>query len=63
MESDEASNDLEEGDQIFVNLNTGEIGDDTKNRRFSAKPIPDFMMEIIQAGGLVDYMKGKKSSL
>ena len=63
LESDEASDDLEEGDQIFVNLNTGEIGDDNKHRRFSAKPIPDFMMEIIQAGGLVDYMKGKKSSL
>ena len=63
LESDEASNDLEEGDQIFVNLITGEIGDDNKAQRFSAKPIPDFMMEIIQAGGLVDYMKGKKSSL
>ena len=63
LESDEASNDLEEGDHIFVNLITGEIKDDNKAQRFSAKPIPDFMMEIIQAGGLVDYMKGKKSSL
>jgi 3-isopropylmalate/(R)-2-methylmalate dehydratase small subunit len=63
LESDEASNGLEEGDQVSVDLVGGKIRNENKDLHFSAKPIPDFMMEIIQAGGLVDYMKGKKSSL
>ena len=59
LESIEASDDLEEGDQVSVNLVTGKIENRTKGRGFSAKPIPDFMMEIIEAGGLVNQIKGK----
>ena len=59
LESIKASDDLEEGDQVSVNLNTGEIKGENKDQRFSAKPIPDFMMEIIEAGGLVNYIKNR----
>ncbi|UCF56832.1 MAG: 3-isopropylmalate dehydratase small subunit [Deltaproteobacteria bacterium] len=60
LESTEGSDGLKEGDQVSVNLVTGEIKSKNKDKRFSAKPIPDFMMEIIKAGGLVDYIKSKK---
>jgi len=30
-------------------------------KRFSARPIPGFMREIIRAGGLVPYIKAKGS--
>jgi 3-isopropylmalate/(R)-2-methylmalate dehydratase small subunit len=60
LESTEGSDGLKEGDQVSVNLVTGEIKSKNKGERFSAKPIPDFMMEIIKAGGLVDYIKSKK---
>lgn len=59
LESVEAANDLEEGDQVSVNLITGEIKNMDKGQSFFAKPIPDFMMEIIQAGGLVNHIKKK----
>ncbi len=57
LESVEAANDLEEGDQVSVNLVTGEIKNMDKGQSFFAKPIPDFMMAIIQAGGLVNHIK------
>ncbi len=57
LESVEASDDLNEGDQVSVNLVRGEIRNDNKGQHFSAKPIPDFMMKIIEAGGLVNYIK------
>ena len=49
-----------EGDQVSVNLETGEVKSINSGQGFSAKPIPDFMMEMIQSGGLVNYMKTKR---
>ena len=60
LESEQASDDLEEGDQISVDLLTGKIRNKSKDQQFSAKPIPDFMMEIIHAGGLVNHLKKSK---
>ena len=57
LESDEAADSLEDGDEAFVDLATGEIVNKSKGKQFSAKPIPDFMREIIQSGGLVEYIK------
>ena len=60
LESEQASDALEEGDQISVDLLTGKIRNQSKDQHFSAKPIPDFMMEIIHAGGLVNHLKKSK---
>ncbi len=59
LESVDAADSLEEGDQISVDLATGEISDLSRGERYSAKPIPDFMRNVIQAGGLVEYIKGE----
>ena len=59
LESFEAARGLEEGDHVSVDLVTGKIKNEKKEQTFMAKPIPDFMMEIIQAGGLVNYTKQK----
>ena len=59
LESTEAAHELEEGIRVSVDLVTGEIKDQEKEQTFMAKPIPDFMMEIIRAGGLVNYTKQK----
>ncbi|MBN1833871.1 MAG: 3-isopropylmalate dehydratase small subunit [Deltaproteobacteria bacterium] len=59
LESTEAAHGLEEGDHVSVDLVTGDIKDQKKKQTFMAKPIPDFMMEIIRAGGLVNYTKQK----
>ncbi len=57
VESEEAADAFSEGDIVSVDLNSGELAKNGKH--FIAKPIPDFMREIIQAGGLVDYIKKK----
>jgi 3-isopropylmalate/(R)-2-methylmalate dehydratase small subunit len=61
VESLEASRSLNEGAMVSVNLSTGEIEDMDMGRKFSAKPLPDFMRQIIEAGGLVDYVKRGKT--
>jgi 3-isopropylmalate/(R)-2-methylmalate dehydratase small subunit len=60
LESDQASDDLKEGDRVSVDLLTGKISNERKDQQFSARPIPDFMMEIIEAGGLVNHIKQRK---
>ena len=59
LESTEASEAIEEGDRVRVNLATGEILDLTQKRRFFANPIPPFMQELIKDGGLIRHLKKK----
>ncbi|MFC1839776.1 3-isopropylmalate dehydratase small subunit [Thermodesulfobacteriota bacterium] len=59
LESEEAVKAIEDGDMIGVDLITGEIKSETRDGNYSAKPIPGFMREIIDAGGLVEYVKNK----
>jgi 3-isopropylmalate/(R)-2-methylmalate dehydratase small subunit len=59
VESDDGAGTLSEGDRASVDLNSGEIMHLGSGRVFLTKPVPDFMMEIIQAGGLVNYVKKK----
>ena len=60
LESTEAVESIGDGDQVFVELTTGEIQNMSNGDRFFAKPIPDFMREIIKAGGLVEYIKKRE---
>jgi 3-isopropylmalate dehydratase small subunit len=60
LESEEVTDFFEDGDRLSVDLQSGEItGMDGDDRQFSAKPIPPFMQDIIQAGGLVSYTRQK----
>jgi 3-isopropylmalate/(R)-2-methylmalate dehydratase small subunit len=59
VETPEASRSINEGDMISVNLLTGEIEDINTGKRFSAKPLPDFMRKIVESGGVVEYIKKK----
>jgi 3-isopropylmalate/(R)-2-methylmalate dehydratase small subunit len=57
LESREAVESIEENDIVSADLATGVIVNKTKGKTFQAKPVPDFMREVIDAGGLVDYIK------
>jgi len=59
LESSEASETIQEGDRIRVNLTTGEIFDLTQKRKFFAKPVPPFMRELIRDGGLIRHLRKK----
>lgn len=60
LESAEASLSIGEGEHVSVNLLTGEIEDKDTGKRFFAKPLPDFLREIVKVGGLVEYIKKKR---
>lgn len=57
LECAEAVDNIKTGDALEVDLVKGTIKNVTKNKIFTAKPYPDFMSELITAGGLVAYTK------
>lgn len=60
IESEEAAGNLSEGDEISVDLASGNIKRMNDEKAYPAKPIPDFMGKLIKAGGLVEYTKKRK---
>jgi 3-isopropylmalate/(R)-2-methylmalate dehydratase small subunit len=59
LECPEASEATAMGDELAVDLVTGDINNLTKRRTFHAKPYPDFMMGIIKKGGLIAYTNAR----
>jgi 3-isopropylmalate/(R)-2-methylmalate dehydratase small subunit len=57
IESTEASNDIEPGNLIEVDFESGVIYNRTKDRKYQAKPYPPFMQEIMKFGGLINKIK------
>ena len=62
LESPEASEEIKDGDQVRVNLNTGEIFDLTQNTKFHANPIPTFMQNLLKDGGLIPHLRKQRLS-
>lgn len=59
LECAEAANETEAGDLLELDLSSGEINNISRNKKFIANPYPEFMMGIINAGGLIEYTKAK----
>ncbi|MCD6507444.1 3-isopropylmalate dehydratase small subunit [Candidatus Poribacteria bacterium] len=59
LESPQAAEGIEDGDEVEVDLAKGEIENLTKGERYKAAPFPDFMRDIIRAGGLMNYVAGQ----
>jgi 3-isopropylmalate/(R)-2-methylmalate dehydratase small subunit len=57
LESSEAAETTEMGDELEVDLVTGKISNLTKRTDFHAKPYPEFMRGIIEKGGLIAYTR------
>jgi 3-isopropylmalate/(R)-2-methylmalate dehydratase small subunit len=55
LESPEAAEDAESGHQLAIELESGRIQNLTTGAVYRAEPYPPFMMDIINAGGLVNY--------
>lgn len=47
---------IEEGHEVEVDLDTGEIREFSQGRSFSAKPVPPFMQQLIRDGGLMNHL-------
>ena len=59
FESDELVDAVTQGDEIEVDSSTGDIKNLSTGKEFKAEPIPEFMQELIGAGGLVEWTKKK----
>ena len=59
LECDEAAKDIEEGNEVSIDFNTGIITNITKNKTYQAQAFPPFIQEIMENDGLVEYTKRK----
>lgn len=60
IECKEAAEGIEAGDEIEVDFDTGVIRNKSKGTQFKGQAFPPFMQELIQAGGLVQYLNQQK---
>jgi len=63
LECNVAVDETEAGDTLEVELASGRIKNLTKGMEFRAKPYPDFMAELISAGGLIKYIKKRLQNI
>lgn len=54
--------DAETGDEFRVDLEAGVVENVTKDLRFLATPLPEFMQEILDAGGLMPWIARRLQS-
>ena len=57
LECPEAAEEIKAGDSVLVDFSTGVITDETTGKEYKAEPFPPFMQRLIEAGGLVPYIK------
>jgi 3-isopropylmalate/(R)-2-methylmalate dehydratase small subunit len=62
LECAEAVDGSEAGDELDVDLETGTIRNLTKGSDFKGKPYPEFMLELMRAGGLIEYTRRRLAS-
>ena len=59
MECAEAAAEIQAGDKVSVDFQTGVIVDETTGKRYQAAPFPAFVGGIIESGGLLSSLKAR----
>lgn len=57
LECEEASDKIQDGDEVAIDFDTGIITNVTRNETYQALPFPDFIKEIIAKGGLLNSIR------
>ncbi len=60
IECKEAAEDIDAGDEVEIDFDSGVIVNKTKGHSYQGQAFPPFMQELIQAGGLVNYLNAGK---
>jgi len=58
LECPQAAVEIKEGDEVQVDLASGVITNATTGRSYQAQPLPDFVLKIAEAGGIVAFLQG-----
>lgn len=48
-----------EGDEISIEVYNGKIRNQTSGAELTFRPLPEFLMEIVEAGGIIEVLKKK----
>ncbi|SET57062.1 3-isopropylmalate dehydratase small subunit [[Clostridium] polysaccharolyticum] len=59
IECPEAAQNIEAGDNVEVDFDSGMIYNKTKGTQFQGQAFPEFMQKIITSGGLMNYINEK----
>ncbi|MEA3240809.1 MAG: 3-isopropylmalate dehydratase small subunit [Pseudomonadota bacterium] len=59
LESGEAAAGIKSGDELRIDASAGKIENLTTGKSYQAKPIPPFMQELIDDGGLMAHIRKK----
>ncbi len=59
VECPEAAREIEDGDEVEVDFDSGVITDITTGKQYQGQAFPEFMQKIIDAEGLVNYINAK----
>ncbi|MEN6441180.1 MAG: 3-isopropylmalate dehydratase small subunit [Syntrophobacter sp.] len=59
LECPEAAEGIIAGDELEIDLDEGIIVNRTRNTTYRAQAIPPFMQKLIEAGGLIEYVRGQ----
>ena len=62
LECPAASAEIENGDEVTVDFDTGIITDVTKGTTYQAEPFPPFIKDMIARGGLMASLKAKEAA-
>ena len=57
LECEAAAEEIQAGDEVSVDFDTGIITDLTTGKTYQAEPFPDFIQNIIKKGGLLASLK------
>lgn len=57
LECPDAAEEIQAGDKVSVDFDTGVITDETTGKTYKAEPFPPFIQNIIKAGGLLASLK------
>ena len=59
IECKEAAENINDGDEVEVDFDSGMIYDKTKGTSYQGQAFPEFMQKIIKAEGLINYINQK----
>ena len=57
LECSRISSKVEEGDELGVDLRAGEVENKSKNLVLQATQLPEFIVEILDDGGLIEHLR------
>lgn len=61
IECKAAAEEIADGDELEINFETGVIKNSTQGKQYQAEPMPSFIQDIMDAGGLVQSIKNKQA--